>query len=143
MFSFLCLFLMMRRPPRSTRTVTLVPYPTLFRSHHRLRLDSGVTPEAMRAALGERFPQAAWRIRDTTEAAPGIGRFITRLSLFLTLVGLTALLVGGVGVGNAVRSYLEGKTATIATLKCLGAPGRLIFQVYMAQILAQIGRAHV
>src|SRR3546814_14063918 len=49
---------------------------------------------------------------------------------------LTALLVGGVGVGNAVRSYLEGKTATIATLKCLGAPGRLIFQVYMAQILA-------
>src|SRR3546814_3218247 len=89
MFSFLCLFLMMRRPPRSTRTVTLVPYPTLFRSHYRLRLDSGVTPEAMRAALGERFSQAAWRIRDTTEAAPGIGRFITRLSLFLTLVGLT------------------------------------------------------
>src|SRR3546814_7346869 len=33
---------------------------------------------------------------------------------------------GGVGVGNAVRSYLEGKTATIATLKCLGAPGRQI-----------------
>src|SRR3546814_10284420 len=65
-----------------------------------------------------------------------IGRFINRLTLFLTLVGLTALLVGGVGVGNAVRSYLEGKTATIATLKCLGAPGRLIFQVYMAQILA-------
>src|SRR3546814_4556059 len=90
----------------------------------------------MRAALGERLPQAAWLIRDSTGAAPGIGRFIARLSLFLTLVGLTALLVGGVGVGNAVRSYLEGKTATIATLKCLGAPGRLISQVYMAQILA-------
>src|SRR3546814_930846 len=114
----------------------LVQPGSLIHYHYRLRLDPGVTPEAMRAALGERFPQAAWRIRDTTEAAPGIGRFITRLSLFLTLVGLTALLVGGVGVGNAVRSYLEGKTATIATLKCLGAPGRLIFQVYMAQILA-------
>jgi putative ABC transport system permease protein len=86
--------------------------------------------------LTESFPEAAWRIRDTTEAAPGIGRFINRLTLFLTLVGLTALLVGGVGVGNAVRSYLEGKTGTIATLKCLGAPGRLIFEVYMAQILA-------
>ena len=50
------------------------------------------------------------------------------MTLFLTLVGLTALLVGGVGVGNAVRSYLDGKTATIATLKCLGASGRLIFR---------------
>jgi putative ABC transport system permease protein len=109
---------------------------SLVQHHYRLRLDPGVTPEAMRIALTEGFPEAGWRIRDTTEAAPGIGRFINRLTLFLTLVGLTALLVGGVGVGNAVRSYLDGKTATIATLKCLGAPGRLIFQVYMAQILA-------
>src|SRR3546814_18933219 len=84
----------------------LVQPGSLIHYHYRLRLDPGVTPEAMRAALGERFPQAAWRIRDTTEAAPGIGRFITRLSLFPTLVGLTALLVGGVGVGHAVPSSL-------------------------------------
>ncbi len=44
----------------------------------------------------------------------------------MTLVGLTALLVGGVGIGNAVRGYLAGKTATIATLKCLGAPAELV-----------------
>src|SRR3546814_3512766 len=90
----------------------LVQPGSLIQYHYRLRLDSGVTPQATRAALNERFPQAAWRTRDTTEAAPGIGRFINRLTLFLTLVGLTALLVGGVGVGNAVRRYLEGKTAT-------------------------------
>src|SRR3546814_10569127 len=30
-------FLMIRRPPRSTRTDTLFPYTTLFRSEHRLR----------------------------------------------------------------------------------------------------------
>ena len=141
-----------REPDRTSRAFTLGPTfmvahasleetglvqpGSLIQHHYRLRLDPAVTPEATRAALTERFPEAAWRIRDTTEAAPGIGRFINRLTLFLTLVGLTALLVGGVGVGNAVRSYLEGKTATIATLKCLGAPGRLIFQIYMAQILA-------
>src|SRR3546814_16170908 len=72
----------------------------------------------------------------TDQLFPYATLFRSRLTLFRTRVGLTALLVGGVGVGNAVRSYLEGKTATIATLKCLGAPGRLIFQVYMAQILA-------
>ncbi|MEO3427948.1 FtsX-like permease family protein [Pelagibius sp. CAU 1746] len=141
-----------REPDRTSRAFTLGPTfmvahdsladtglvqpGSLIQHHYRLRLDEGVSPAAMRAALGEAFPEAGWRIRDTTEAAPGIGRFINRLTLFLTLVGLTALLVGGVGVGNAVRSYLDGKTATIATLKCLGAPGRLIFQVYMAQILA-------
>ncbi len=141
-----------REPDRTSRAFTLGPTfmvahdsladtglvqpGSLIQHHYRLRLDPGVSATAMRAALGKAFPEAGWRIRDTTEAAPGIGRFINRLTLFLTLVGLTALLVGGVGVGNAVRSYLDGKTATIATLKCLGAPGRLIFQVYMAQILA-------
>ncbi len=56
--------------------------------------------------------------------------------MFLSLVGLTALLVGGVGIGNAVAGYIAGKTATIAALKCLGAPTRLIFAAYLAQILA-------
>ncbi len=42
---------------------------------------------------------------------------------FLTLVGLTALLVGGVGVANAVRAFVERKRASIATLKSLGPPG--------------------
>src|SRR3546814_13735129 len=31
-FCIFCCFLMIRRPPRSTRTDTLFPYPTLFRS---------------------------------------------------------------------------------------------------------------
>src|SRR3546814_14200691 len=50
MFNYLCLyvlvfylfvfFLMIRRPPRSTRTDTLFPYTTLFRSHgDRQRVD--------------------------------------------------------------------------------------------------------
>src|SRR3546814_20690892 len=33
MFCCLCFFLKIRRPPRSTRTDTLFPYTTLFRSH--------------------------------------------------------------------------------------------------------------
>ena len=62
-----------------------------------------------------------------------------RLTLFLTLVGLTALLVGGVGVSNAVRAYLEAKGTTIATLKCLGAPNRTVFQIYLGAV-AGVGR---
>ncbi len=63
-------------------------------------------------------------------------RFVERVALFLSLVGLTALVVGGVGVANAVKSYLDGKRAVIATFKCLGAPGPLIFRIYLLQVMA-------
>src|SRR3546814_11956239 len=38
---FIVLFLMIRRPPRSTRTDTLFPYTTLFRSLGRNRAGAG------------------------------------------------------------------------------------------------------
>ena len=66
-------------------------------------------------------PNAGWEIRDRTNASPQLERNVNRFTQFLTIVGLTALLVGGVGVGNAVKSHLDRKRATIATLKALGA----------------------
>ena len=56
--------------------------------------------------------------------------------MFLSFVGLTALLVGGVGVANAVRAWLDGKISTIATLKCIGAPRALVFRIYLLQVLS-------
>ena len=109
---------------------------SLVKYHYRLRLADPGGTAALRADLERSFPEAGWRIRDSSGAAPGVRRFIVQVSLFLTLVGLTSLLVGGVGISNAIRSYLETKTATIATLKCLGGSGRLIFQSYLAQVLA-------
>jgi putative ABC transport system permease protein len=104
--------------------------------NYRVRLPEGADAAATAEAIGERFPGAGWRVRDFTNASPSLERTIDRLALFLTLVGLTALLVGGVGVGNAVKSHLDGRIATIATLKCLGAGGRLVFQTYLVQIMA-------
>lgn len=83
----------------------------------------------------EKFPEAGWRIRSRNNAAPALSRNIERFSDFLTLVGLTALIVGGVGVANAVRAFLETKRSVIATFKSLGAPGNLIFLTYLFQIL--------
>jgi putative ABC transport system permease protein len=107
----------------------------LITYHYRLRLP----PAADAAAWAERartaFPQAGWQIRTFGEASPALQRLIDRLALFLGLVGLTALLVGGVGIGNAVGFYIAGKTATIATFKCLGAATRLVFAVYFVEIM--------
>lgn len=108
---------------------------SLIHYHYRLQLPPEADIEVWTEALGEKFPEANWRVRDRTGSAPGVRRFVERMGMFLTLVGLTALMVGGVGVGNAVRAYLDGKTETIATLKTLGARGDMIFRVYLTQIL--------
>ena len=106
-----------------------------IRYYTRLTLPPGDTDRAWTERLEAAFPSAGWRVSTTKDAAHGVRRFVDRMTLFLNFVGLTVLLVGGLGVTSAVRSYLDGKTATIATFKCLGAPGRLVFTVYMMQVL--------
>ncbi len=120
----------------SLPTTGLVQPGSLVRWQYRVALHAPASAPAFLAELKERFPQAGWRIRTVQDAAPGLQRWVERISMFLTLVGLTALLVGGVGVANAVRSFIDGRTATIATLKCLGAPGALVLRVYLLQVMA-------
>ena len=109
---------------------------SLIRYHYRLALTPGTDLAVWRAQLQERFPGAGWRIRDVENAAPGIQRFVDRVALFLALISLTALLVGGVGVANAVRSFMESRVTSIAVLKCLGASRQTVFRVYFLQVAA-------
>jgi len=121
---------------RATLPATdLVQPGSLISYHYRLALPAGTNIGAWVADLNAAFPDAGWRIRDTRNAAPGLSQFVNRLTAYLTLVGLTALLVGGVGVAGAVRNYLDSKTETIATLKCLGGPSGLVFRTYLMQVL--------
>jgi putative ABC transport system permease protein len=121
-------------------STALIQPGSLVSWHYRLRLpeDARSTPaiKVFVDALGKAFPDAGWRIQDRTDSAPSVRRFVTRVALFLNFVGLTALVVGGVGVANAVKSYLDRKREVIATFKCLGAPGALIFRLYLIQVMA-------
>ena len=87
------------------------------------------------------LPQAGWEIRSRNNASPQLERTINRFTQFLTLVGLAALLVGGVGVANAVKSHIDRRRDVIATFKALGATGRDVFSIYLTQVtvLAVIG----
>lgn len=120
--------------PDLERTGLVTPGSLIY-YQYRLALPPDRPDAAVMAEAKAKFPDAGWRVRDWRNASPGMRQFFDRVGLFLVLVGLTALLVGGVGVGNATRAYLEGKTATIATLKCLGASGADIFRIYLVQIL--------
>ncbi|WP_048863395.1 FtsX-like permease family protein, partial [Acidisphaera rubrifaciens] len=101
----------------------------------RAVLRPGDDPASVIAALRAAFPDTGWRIRDRAHAGPGLDRFIEQAGQFLTLVGLTALLVGGIGVANGVRAWLEARGRTIATLRCLGASARLVFTVMLFEVM--------
>jgi putative ABC transport system permease protein len=117
----------------------LVQPGSLVRQHYRVRLDTPERLDAIVEDAEEAFPEAGWRIRSRANAAPGLQRNIGRLAQFLSLVGMTALLVGGVGVANAVRSFLDAKRPVIATFRCVGADGGFVFRVYLIQILMLTG----
>lgn len=110
-----------------------------IRYQYNIAIRPGVDVAKAAESLNTDFPEAGWRVRTTDDAAPGIRRFVDQLTLFLTFVGLTTLLVGGVGVTNAVSAYLDGRMKTIAMLKCLGASSTFIFRVYLIQILILTG----
>ena len=107
---------------------------TLYNSKYRLVLPPDTDLDQLKAAAQSRFENSGMRWTDARNGAPGVSRFVERLSAFLVLVGLSGLAVGGVGVSAAVRSYLNGKTEVIATLRALGADRATIFQTYFIQI---------
>ncbi len=121
------------------RSTGLIRPGSLIEWVYRIRLPAGANELSdvarIRAEANQLFPEAGWSSRSRDNAAPSLRRNIERFSQFLTLVGLTALIVGGVGVANAVSSFVDLKRPAIATFKCLGARNATVFQIYLLQIL--------
>ncbi|SEP20788.1 putative ABC transport system permease protein [Methylobacterium sp. UNC300MFChir4.1] len=124
------------------RATGLVQPGSLNRWSYRLVLPPG-TPDAdldaAQARIRAATPEAGWEIRSRTNADPRFAKSIERFTQFLTLVGLTALIVGGVGVGNAVHAFVERKRPSIATLKSVGAPGSQVVALYLTQVMLIAG----
>lgn len=109
---------------------------SLINYTYRVAFTRGATIEGFKADATHAFPDAGWQIRDRNDAAPGIRRFVEQVAMFLTLVGLTALGVGGVGASEAVSAFLDRKRFDIAILKSLGADGQLVFMIFFLQVMA-------
>ena len=106
---------------------------SMYETRYRLLLPPAADLQVLEDEAMARFRDKGLRWTDSRNAAPGVEEFVDRIGSFLVLVGLAGLAVGGVGISAAIQSYLEGKTATIATLKTLGATGGLIFRTYLWQ----------
>ena len=112
----------------------LVQPGSLVRYLYRLRLARG-SPDAVVAAAKAQFPEAGWEIRSRDNAAPQLEHNIERFSQYLTLVGLAALMIGGVGVANSARFFIDRKRATMAILKAAGATGARVVAIFLVEVL--------
>jgi putative ABC transport system permease protein len=125
---------------RALRATGLLQPGSLVRWTYRVQIplaqNTAQAPQALIADARNQFPEAGWDIRSPENASPQLERTIERFTQFLTLVGLTALLVGGVGVANAVKSHIERRRDSIAAFKALGATGHEVFTIYLAQVMA-------
>jgi putative ABC transport system permease protein len=108
---------------------------SIYDMRYRIRLTQNADPKAVIAQINASFPEAGWESNDRSNGAPSTRRFVERMGQFLSLVGLTALIIAGIGVGNGVSSYLNGKRVAIATMKAMGADSRTIFLTYFLQII--------
>lgn len=97
------------------------------------------TPDAALASFRERLkstlPQSGFSVADRRNPSPRVSQTLDRLRQFLTLIGLTALMIGGVGVANAVTAYIDRRLEVIATFRSLGASSRLVFLVHILQVM--------
>ncbi|WP_395666162.1 ABC transporter permease [Methylocella sp.] len=114
----------------------------LFRHVARVALpQDGRAPAsdaAVRAAaqrLRAAAPEAGWEIRTRDNVSPQFSRNLDRFSQFLTLIGLAALIVGGVGVANAAEAYALRKRRAVAALKTLGAGGSFVFSLMLTEVM--------
>jgi putative ABC transport system permease protein len=106
----------------------------MYQSKTRVAFTAPVDPAGVEGALQDRFPNAGFDIRTRDRASPGAERFVGRMGEFLTLVGLAALAIAGIGIGGGVASYLDARRASIATFKILGATSGDIARIYALQI---------
>jgi putative ABC transport system permease protein len=124
------------------RATQLLQPGSLVRWTYRVKLpDDASNTARLIDDTRQALPHAGWEVRSRDNASPQLERTISRFTQFLTLVGLAALLVGGVGVANAVKSHIDRRRDVIATFKAVGATGRDVFAIYLTQVvvLAVVG----
>ena len=86
-------------------------------------------------SIAKRFPDAAFEIRTRRNAAPQFTRNLERFAQFLSLVGLTALVIGGIGVANATARFIERRREPFAIMKALGASGTQTFTLALMEVM--------
>lgn len=107
----------------------------LARYRYKIDLNDGTDSGLAAQSVGAAFPDVGWRISLPGDATEELSGYFELLRRFLTVVGLSALLVGGLGVANAVSAYVTERQRSIATMKALGATRSRVLLHFLTQVL--------
>lgn len=113
----------------------------LFRSGLRVVLNPGLTIEKTQEQFESEFGAGTMRIRTPEDSVDGLKSLLSTLNSFLAVIGIAALIAGGVGVAQAISSFLDTRIGSIAVLKVFGAEAATVRAAYILQLgaLAFIG----
>lgn len=101
--------------------------------HYRVR--TATPPAAWRDNFIAAFPQSNAEVRSFEQRSERVAQVLEQVGSALVLIGLSALFIGGLGVFNSVQSYLQGKLATLATLRALGLRDARLAALLLLQVL--------
>ncbi len=105
------------------------------RIRRRILYRTSGNPTELVKQLRENLKGSILTVQSYRETQENLGEQFTRTENYLSLTGLLILVLGGVGVWNVARVFVEQKRKSVAVLKCLGASGTRIITVYLLQIL--------
>lgn len=118
----------------------LVKPGTLIRWRYAIKLPGATSDRealgALRKSVGKKLENGGYTSSDRFDPSPQITRALERLRQFLILIGLASLLVGGVGIANAVSTFIDKRMKVIATLRSIGASGSQIMGFFLVQLAA-------
>ena len=108
-----------------------------------LKLPEGADADAFVEPFDERFRDMQVRVETVRENELDLTDAVGELGAFLGLVGLAALLLGGIGVASGVHAFVLRKIDTVAVLRCLGATSGQVLTIYAAQaaLMGLVGAA--
>ncbi len=105
------------------------------RIRRRILYRTSDNPTELVKSLREALKGTTLSVQSYRETQENLNEQFEKTENYLSLTGLLILVLGGVGVWNVARVFVEQKRRSIAVLKCLGASGSRIITVYLLQIL--------
>lgn len=105
------------------------------RLRRRIFYRASENPIELVKQLREALKGTTLNVQFYRETQENLGEQFERTENYLSLTGLLILVLGGVGVWNVARVFVEQKRKAVAVLKCLGASGTRIITVYLLQIV--------
>jgi len=123
-------------PARYVAETQLVVFGSTANRTAFAKLPPRVDPDQFAKPLKKRMEEQQVRMRTVTQSELNTTDAIENLSNFIGIVGLVALLLGGIGVASGVRAFVERKIDTVAVMRCLGASSEQVLAIYVAQAAA-------